>query len=110
MAPLVAVTEKKFFQGFAAKELIWVGKISWRRKWPPTAILLPGKSQTQRSLVGYSPWGHSWTRLSDFTFTFKNGRRMWEILVLGWKSSSLIRENGGVLGTRFGGFFFKTFR
>ena len=36
----------------------WVGKIPWRRKWQPTPLLLPGKSHGQRSLVGYSPWGH----------------------------------------------------
>ena len=35
----------------------WVGKISWRRKWQPTPVFLPGKSHGQRSLVGYSPWG-----------------------------------------------------
>ena len=29
-----------------------------RRQWHPTPVLLPGKSQGQRSLVGYSPWGH----------------------------------------------------
>ena len=36
----------------------WVGKILWRRKWQPTPVFLPGKSHGQRSLVGYSPWGH----------------------------------------------------
>jgi len=36
----------------------WVGKIPWRRKWQPTPVFLPGKSHGQRSLVGYSPWGH----------------------------------------------------
>ena len=35
----------------------WVGKISWRRKWQPTPVFLPGKSCGQRSLVGNSPWG-----------------------------------------------------
>ena len=35
----------------------WVGKISWRRKWQPTPVLLPGKSHGLRNLVGYSPWG-----------------------------------------------------
>ena len=30
----------------------------WRRQWQPTPVLLPGKSHGQRSLVGYSPWGH----------------------------------------------------
>ena len=38
----------------------WVRKISWRRKWQPTPVLLPGKSHGQRSLMGYSPWG--WKR------------------------------------------------
>ena len=35
----------------------WVGKISWRRKWQPTPVFLPGKSHGWRNLVGYSPWG-----------------------------------------------------
>ena len=42
----------------------------WRRQWQPTSVLLPGKSQGRRSLVGYSPWGRDRTWLSDFTFTF----------------------------------------
>ena len=29
----------------------------WRRQWPPTPVLLPGKSHRRRSLVGCSPWG-----------------------------------------------------
>ena len=36
----------------------WDGTIPWRRKWQPTPQLLPGKSHGQRSLEGYSPWGH----------------------------------------------------
>jgi len=28
------------------------------KKWQPTPVLLPGKFHGQRSLVGYSPWGH----------------------------------------------------
>ena len=35
-----------------------LGSHSWRRKWHPTPVFLPGKSHEQRSLVGYSPWGH----------------------------------------------------
>ena len=42
----------------------WVGKIPWRRKWQPTSLFLPGESHGQRSLAGYSPWGH---RESDTT-------------------------------------------
>ena len=42
-----------------------------RRQWHPTPVLLPRKSHGRRSLEGCSPWGrYSWTRLSDFTFTF----------------------------------------
>ena len=35
---------------------LWVGKISWSRKWQPTPLFLPRKSHRQRSLAGYSPW------------------------------------------------------
>ena len=37
----------------------WVGKIPWRRKWQPTPVFLPGKSQGLRSLAGYRV-GHDW--------------------------------------------------
>ena len=36
----------------------WVGKISRRRQWQLTPVSLPGKSCGQRSLAGYSLWGH----------------------------------------------------
>ena len=36
----------------------WVEEIPRRRKWQPTPVFLPGKSHGQRSLTGYSPWGH----------------------------------------------------
>ena len=35
-----------------------VRKVPWRRKWQPTPVLLPGECHGQRSLAGYSPWGH----------------------------------------------------
>ena len=35
-----------------------VGKVPWRRTWQHTPVFLPGKCHRQRSLVGYSPWGH----------------------------------------------------
>ena len=40
-------------QGFAP----WVGKIFRKRKWQPTPEFLPGKSQGQRSMVGYRTQG-----------------------------------------------------
>ena len=49
----------------------WVWKIPWRRKWLPTPVFLPGKSQGQRSLEGYSLWGHKeW----DMTWWLDNSK------------------------------------
>ena len=42
----------------------WVGKIPWRRVWQPTLVFLPGEFHGQRILVGYCPWGH---KESDMT-------------------------------------------
>ena len=33
-------------------------KMYWRRKWQPTPIFFLEESHGQRSLTGYSPWGH----------------------------------------------------
>ena len=35
-----------------------VEKTSCSRKWQATPVFLPGEPHEQRSLVGYSPWGH----------------------------------------------------
>ena len=40
------------------------GKDPWRRKWQLSPVFLPGKFYGERSLVGYSPWGH---KLLDMT-------------------------------------------
>ena len=37
--------------------LVSVFFTTWRRKWQPTPIFLPGEFHGQRSLVGCSPWG-----------------------------------------------------
>ena len=37
----------------------WVGKIPWRWQWQSIPVFLPGDLPGQRSLVGYSPWGHT---------------------------------------------------
>ena len=38
--------------------ILGLGRSPWRRKWQPTPVFLPGKFHGQRSLVGYSLWGH----------------------------------------------------
>ena len=35
----------------------WARKTSWRRKWQPALVFLPGEFHGQRSLVGCSPRG-----------------------------------------------------
>ena len=40
------------------KQKTWVRKVPWRREWLPTPVFLPRELHGQRSLVGYSPWGH----------------------------------------------------
>ena len=34
------------------------GRAPWRRGWLPTPVFFPGETHGQRSLAGYSPWGH----------------------------------------------------
>jgi len=48
-----------------------VRKIPWGRKWQPTPVFFPRKSDRQRNLAGDSPWGHKETGLSTaHTHTF----------------------------------------
>ena len=70
----------------------------------PTPVLLPGKSHGQRSLVGCRPWGRwSWTRQSDFTFTFHFHALEKEMAthtsVLAWR----IPGTGSLVGCRLWG-------
>jgi len=36
----------------------WVKRFPWRTVWQLIPVFLLGESLGQRSLVGYSPWGH----------------------------------------------------
>ena len=45
----------------------WVETIPWRRAWQPTPVFMPGKSLGQRSLTGYSPWGHKESDTTEAT-------------------------------------------
>ena len=45
----------------------WVGKIPWRRKWQSAPAFLPRESHGQRSLLGYSPWGHKELEMIEVT-------------------------------------------
>ena len=40
---------------------------SWRGKWQPTPVFLPGESRGQRSLVGCCPWGRTGSHTIEVT-------------------------------------------
>ena len=58
--------EAKILDGFPGVSVVknlpafnpWVGKIPWRKAWQPAPEFLMENPHGQRSLVGYSPWGH----------------------------------------------------
>ena len=41
--------------------------VTWRRKWQPTPVFLPGESCGQRSLVGCCPWGYTESDMTEAT-------------------------------------------
>ena len=43
----------------------WVRKIPWNKKWKPIPVFLLGGFHGQRSLAGYSPWGHKELDMTD---------------------------------------------
>ena len=47
----------------------WVRKIPWNRKWQPTLVFLSGKFHGQRSLAGYSLWGHKELEMTEHACT-----------------------------------------
>ena len=63
------------------------GGFPWRRKWQPTPVFSPGKFHGQRSLAGYSPWGH---KESDTT------ERLSEVWLKGFQPSpgTLVSSHG----------------
>ena len=40
-------------------------KVPWSGKWQPIPEFLPGESYGQKSLVGYSPWHHKESDLTE---------------------------------------------
>ena len=69
---LIPLLSKELSRGFSnttiQKHQFFSAQPSWRRKWQPTPVFLPGKSHGQRSLVGYSPWGRKESDMTDFTY------------------------------------------
>ena len=72
-----------------------VGKMPWRRKWQPAPVFLPGESHGQRSLAGYSLWGHkesdmteqltcAWVCTHTHTHTHSKGKKEATALLSCW--------------------------
>ena len=45
------------------------GRLPGGGRWQPTPVVLPGESHGQRSLEGYSPWGHKESDTTEHTCT-----------------------------------------
>ena len=61
---------------------MWVSSLGWEdpleEELQPTPVFSPGESYGQRSLVGYSPWGHKESDTTEwltFTFTLRFPKR-----------------------------------
>ena len=68
----------------------WVRKIPWSREWQPVLVFLPGKFSGQRSLAGYSPWGHKDSDITVrlTTYTYKIRRNSCESVFLTRKAQN----------------------
>ena len=58
LGPVPVAQTVRYLRVIQKTHVPWVRKIPWRRKLQPTPVFLPEESLGQRSLVGYSPWGH----------------------------------------------------
>jgi len=52
---------------FMLLDLIYIIGISWRRRWQPTPVFLPGESQGWGSLVGCRLWGRTESDTTETT-------------------------------------------
>ena len=59
------IEKKKNPQRLYSEQLYAYTHTYWRRQWHRTPVLLPGKSHGRRSLVGYSPWGHEESDMTE---------------------------------------------
>ena len=59
---------------------LWIGKTPWRKAWQPTPVFLSGESHGQRSLVGYSPWGHKESDMTERLSTIFDALTTWFLL------------------------------
>ena len=68
----------------------------WRRKWQPTPVFLSDKFHGQRSLLGYSPWGH---KESDMTLVTKQPQHHYCNVSLTFTESLLSAKQASINAT-----------
>ena len=78
----------------------WLRKIPWRRKWQPTPEFLPRKSHGQRSLVGYSPWGHKELDTTEWLNDNKKQQFSLDSRNLHWKDRCISTPPAGPCASR----------
>ena len=57
-----------------------LGLIPWRKEWLPTPVFLPGEFHGQRSLAGYSSWGHKELDMTEQLTLSRWLGRLWGLL------------------------------
>ena len=55
---LLSLQQTRVFPGGSDDNRFLGGEDPLEEGWQPTPVFFPGESHGQRSLVGYSPWGH----------------------------------------------------
>ena len=60
---------------------------TWRRKWQPIPVFFLGESHGQRIFVGYSPWDHKESDMTELLTHYQPTGTTWEaqIYVIGHK-------------------------
>ena len=53
--------------------------MNWRRKWLHTPVFFPGEFHGQKNPVGYSPWGHKESSMTNIHMMNKNHE--WRVCV-----------------------------
>ena len=61
----------------------WLRKILWSRKQQPIPLFLSGKFHQQRSLAGYSPWGHKELDMTEYAHAHTHTHTCLQVIEIG---------------------------
>ena len=69
------------------------GRFPWRRKWQLAPLFLPGESHGQWSLVGYSPWGHRESNVTEQPITHTHAHTRLTLCLTFWGTASSVFQS-----------------